>query len=160
MFRNMRRANQLLSEAETERILKEGSTGVLAVSGDDGYPYTVPLNYVYIDGKIYFHCAREGHKIDALKRNDKVSFCIISDDKVVPELFATAFRSVIVFGRARILDADEEIIKAVWAIADKYSPEYHEKAKEEISSGLEAMYIVEITVEHMTGKQAKKSVMG
>ncbi len=108
MFREMRRKKQLLSEAETIEILKTGTSGVLGVSGDDGYPYTVPLSYVYQDGKLFFHCAQEGHKIDAIGRNDKVSFCVIHQDKIIPEKFTTHYRSAIAFGRARILTDEGE----------------------------------------------------
>lgn len=72
MFRKMRRYRQQLSQEETISILKSGKTAVLGVLGDDGYPYTVPINYVYADGKIYFHGAKSGHKIDAIKRCGRV----------------------------------------------------------------------------------------
>ena len=85
MFREMRRKKQLLSEEACIAVLDRGTSGVLAVSGDDGYPYTVPLSYVYCDGKIYFHSAKSGHKIDAIKNSSKVSFCVIDQDKIVPE---------------------------------------------------------------------------
>ena len=109
MFRKMRRFKQQLSNDEALEILKNCKSGVLAVSGDDGYPYTVPLNFVYKDGKIYFHCAKNGHKLDAIKQNKKVSFCVIEKDEVDSEKLTTLFRSVVVFGKAEIMENEEKI---------------------------------------------------
>ena len=109
MFRPMRRNKQALSPAQCEAVLARGSSGVLAVSGDDGYPYAVPLSYVYAGGRLYFHCAAAGHKLDAVRRCPKASFCVIDQDRVVPEEYTTYFRSVIVFGQVRELtDAAEK----------------------------------------------------
>ena len=85
MFREMRRKKQRLSAEACEAILAEGTSGVLAVDGDGGYPYAVPLSYVYQDGKLFFHCAKSGHKLDAVRRNPRASFCVIGQDRVVPE---------------------------------------------------------------------------
>ncbi len=85
MFRELRRKNQQLSETEARSILKNGTYGVLSVQGDDGYPYGVPMNYVYGDDAIYFHCAKEGHKLEGFQRSDKVSFCVVGEDEVIPE---------------------------------------------------------------------------
>ena len=79
----------MLSQEETERILKEGTSGVLALAGDEGYPYAVPISYVYDGEKIYFHCAKQGHKLDAIARNPKASFCVVEKDQVVPEAYTT-----------------------------------------------------------------------
>lgn len=107
-FREMRRCKQALERTVVEDILRRGSSGVLAVLGDDAYPYAVPLSYVYADGKLYFHGAKEGHKIDAIRQHAKASFCVIDRDAVVPEEYTTYFRSVIAFGRMRILETDAE----------------------------------------------------
>ena len=90
MFREMRRKNQQLPRGECCRILEEATSGVLAVSGDDGYPYAVPLSFAYADGRLYFHVAKSGHKLDALRRNPKASFCIIERDEIVPAEYTTA----------------------------------------------------------------------
>ncbi len=157
MFREMRRKNQLLKDSESAQILKERTSGVLAVSGDGGYPYAVPLSYVYADGKIYFHCAKEGHKLDAIKRNGKVSFCVVDCDNVVPDEYTTYYRSVIVFGRARIL-SDEEKRAPLEKLAAKYTPDDAEGRKKEIERFFERVCMVEIEIEHMTGKEAKELV--
>ena len=152
-FRPMRRTRQELSPAETEDILRSGSTGVLAVLGDGGYPYTVPLNYVYRDGKIYFHCAKEGHKFDALTREPKVSFCVIARDDVIPDEFATYYKSAVAFGHARLLDG-AEAEKAVYDLGFKYNP-VPEKVRAEVAKDLAHVACFEITIDHLTGKQAK-----
>jgi len=96
-FRTMRRSRQLLSQEESESVLKRGSHGVLACLGDGDYPYAVPLNYVYYEGKIFLHSAREGHKVDAILRHPKVSFTVVDEDTIVPAQYTSCFRSVIVF---------------------------------------------------------------
>lgn len=155
MFREMRRNRQKLTREETIAILERNTHGVLAVSGDDGYPYAVPLSYVYADGKICFHCALTGHKIDAIMRNEKVSFCVVDQDKVVPERFTTHFRSVIAFGRARIL-TDEEKRAPLTKLAEKYSPGLNSDA--EIAGGIARMHMIEITIDHMAGKQCRELI--
>lgn len=152
----MRRIKQQLSDERALQILKDGKTGILAVNGDDGYPYTVAVNYVYFNDKIYIHSAKEGHKIDAVKSSDKVSFCVIGNDEVFEKKFTTLFRSTVVFGRAKILDDindKDEIIKAVTALGLKYNPD-KDGVEKEIKKYLDVMCCIEITPEHITGKEA------
>lgn len=154
MFREMRRKRQLLPAEETETILRGATSGVLAVLGDEGYPYAVPLSFVYADGKIYFHCAKSGHKLDAVKREPKASFCVTAQDEIVPEEYTTHYKSVIVFGRARVVEDESEMRKAIEALAIKYNPtdtpENRERAIQKEWRGL-AMLALEI--EHKTGKE-------
>ena len=103
-------------------MLRSCTSGVLAVHGDGGYPYAVPLSYAYDDGRLFFHCAAAGHKLDAIARSDKVSFCVIAADEVVPSTFTTHFRSAVVFGRARVLTDDAQRRHALECLAKKYSP--------------------------------------
>ena len=103
MFRAMRRARQQMISEDALAIMEKGRTGVLAVAGDDGYPYAVPLNYVWHEYKIYFHCATAGHKLDAIQSCDKVSLCVVDRDQVDAEKFTTLYRSCVAFGRARVL---------------------------------------------------------
>lgn len=153
MFREMRRKKQELAQEECVKILNKGTSGVLAVSGDEDYPYAVPLSYVYHDWKIYFHCAKEGHKLDAIERNDKVSFCVIDQDRVIPEEYTTYFRSVIAFGKARKIEDEEEKRKTLEILAVKYSPD-QEGLSKEIDGQLKRVTMVELSIEHMTGKEA------
>lgn len=155
MFREMRRNKQMLSLEECIDILNKGTSGVLAVTGDDGYPYTVPLSYVYYESKIYFHCAKTGHKIDGIKRDNKVSFCVVAQDHVMPEEYTTYYRSVVVFGKARIVENGDESKELAEILTAKYLPEEpKEKRDKYIEDSDGRFYIVEITAEHMTGKEA------
>ena len=153
MFREMRRIRQQLPKAECEEILKNAKTAVLGVNGDDGYPYPVPVNFVYADGKIYFHGAKTGHKIDAIRACDKVSLTVIAKDDVVKEELTTYFKSVILFGRARILETDEEIFHAAEVFGMKYLPD-KAAVEKEIKREWNGLCCVEIAIEHMTGKEA------
>lgn len=155
MFPEMRRRQQQLSSEESIQVLKNGTHGVLAVLGQNGYPYTVPLSYVYEKGKIFFHCAKTGYKLEALKKEDKVSFCVVDQDDIVPEEYTTYFRSVIVFGRARILQNEEEKRQAIQLLARRYSPmESDLHLHTAIEKGIHALCMVELNIEHMTGKEA------
>lgn len=155
MFREMRRKRQLLSEKETIAVLENGTSGVLSLLGDDGYPYAVPISYVYTDNRIFFHGAKSGHKIDAVRKCNKASFCVIDQDNVVPEEYTTYFRSVIVFGKIRILTDENELRAAIEKLAVKYHPkDSMADRKQEISKELNLICMMELSVEHMTGKEA------
>ena len=155
MFRGMRRKRQQLTEAECAQILNRNTSGVLAVLGDEGYPYAVPMSYVY-DGKtLYFHCAKSGHKLDAIKSCDKVSFCVVDQDDVVPQEYTTYFRSVILFGRASVLNNEEEILSAIEKLAIKYYPTDSKENRDiAIKKEYAAMCIIKIAIDHMTGKES------
>lgn len=156
MFSEMRRKNQALDRAECESILTLCTHGVLALDGDDGYPYAVPLSYVYTDGRIFFHCAAEGHKLRAIRRNDRASFCVVSQDDVVPERFTTHYRSVIVFGRVRELEGSDKRA-AIELLARRYSPNEPDAAiAAEIDGSFAHMCVLELIIEHMTGKEARE----
>lgn len=153
MFREMRRKKQLIPENEVLEILAKGTTAVLGVIGDEGYPYTVPINYTYNDGKVYFHCAKTGHKLDAIKACDKVSLCVVAKDEVFSEELNTHFQSIIMFGKARILETDEEIVRAAQIFGLKYNSD-KSIIDNEIKKDWDNLCVVEITVEHMTGKES------
>ena len=149
----MRRKRQQLPAEESKAILERMTNGVLALYGDEDYPYAVPVSYVYAEGKIYFHSAVNGHKVDAIRRNERVSFCVVERDDVRPAEFTSYFKSVVVFGKARILADETEKRAALDLLAEKYSP--GEAGKEaEIARGIQHLLMVEITVEHITGKES------
>lgn len=157
MFREMRRKNQQLQEEECHRILQTATSGVLAVAGDDGYPYAVPLSFAYADGRLYFHTAKSGHKLDALRRNPKTSFCVIEQDKIVPAEYTTYFRSVIVFGKTRIVEDNAEKRRGLELLADKYSPDETAESREaEIGKLINALYVIAMEIVHMTGKESRE----
>ena len=153
MFREMKRSKQLLSMEETAAVMDRCTNGALACLGDDDYPYSIPLSYVYFNEKIYFHSAKVGHKIDAITKNPKVSFTVIDEDTIVSEKYTTYFRSVIVFGKARIVEGDERL-DAFKALVEKYSGDQPEEAKQREVTGCTQAYIVAIDVEHINGKEA------
>jgi len=152
MFRGMRRKRQLLPEEQTVAMLQSCTSGVLAVQGDDDYPYAVPLSFAYEDGKLFFHAATAGHKLEAIERNEKVSFCVIAADDIVPSRFTTHFRSAVVFGRARILTEDGEKRHGLDCLAKKYSPDYLDAVDAEIERDWDRVCVIELAIEHMTGK--------
>lgn len=148
----MRRFKQLLDREYTDTILYKITNGVLAVNGDEGYPYAVPVSYAY-DGKaIYFHSAKTGHKIEAIMRNPKVSFCVVGEDNIIPEKFTTYFRSVIAFGQAEILSDEAEIMYGLKLLSEKYSPGID--PTQEITGGINRLNVIRINIESITGKEA------
>ncbi|MCC8073659.1 MAG: pyridoxamine 5'-phosphate oxidase family protein [Clostridiales bacterium] len=156
-FREMRRKKQELSYDECIKILEKNTSGVLSVLGDGGYPYAVPLNYVYFDNKIYFHCARSGHKLDAVKNCDKASFCVINQDVVVPEEYTSHYQSVILFGRASVVTNEAEIHDSITKLAIKYAPnDTADNRNKAIENDYNLLCMLKIEIEHITGKQAKE----
>lgn len=151
----MRRKKQALSKEECAAILNRGTSGVLALAGDNDYPYAVPISYVYDEGKIYFHCAKSGHKLDAINRKAKVSFCVIDQDQIVPEEYTSYFRSVIVFGTMRILNDDSEKRNAIDKLALKYAPnDTVENRRNAIEREWKPLCLLEMGIDHMSGKEA------
>lgn len=157
MFREMRRSKQLLALEDTIAVMNRCTNGVLACLGDEGYPYAVPLSYVYANNKIYFHSAKEGHKVDAIIHNPKVSFTVIDEDKIVSEKYTTYYRSAIAFGKARIVEGDEWY-DAFKALVEKYSKDQPEAEKHKEITGCTKSLIIAIDIEHMTGKEALELV--
>jgi nitroimidazol reductase NimA-like FMN-containing flavoprotein (pyridoxamine 5'-phosphate oxidase superfamily) len=154
MFREMRRKKQQLSEEACIHVLEKGTSGVLAVYGEDGYPYAVPLSYVYDNHKLYFHSALSGHKIDSIKGNAKVSFCVIDQDQVVAEEYTTYYRSVIAFGTAKILESESEKRNTLEVLAAKYSPEQVQGRKQEINKSIHHLSMIELSIDYISGKEA------
>lgn len=131
---------------------------MLALLGDGGYPYAVPMSYCYVNGKIFFHCAKSGHKIDAVRSCGKASFCVIDQDQIVPAEFTTYFRSAIAFGRIREIQDDAEKLAAITLLAEKYSPDYTEGRIAEIQREFNVLCMLELRIEHMSGKEALELV--
>ena len=153
-FRAMRRKRQQLSEEESIGILKKATAGTLALLGDGGYPYAVPISYVYADGKLYFHSALSGHKVDAIRNCNKASFCVINKDDVQPEKYTTYFCSVIAFGRIHIIEDEQEKLETARLLGDRYNPNQEEALQKELEKGLSRMMMIRFDIEHLTGKQA------
>ena len=153
-FREMRRKRQQLTGAESISILGNSTSGTLALLGDGGYPYAVPISFVYHDGKLYFHSALSGHKVDAISNCDKASFCVIDQDEVHGEQYTTYFRSVIAFGRIRIIEDEIEKQAAARLLGNRYNPNQDEALQKELDRGLHRMLVLCLEIEHLTGKKA------
>lgn len=158
MFREMRRFKQQISEEECIRILKEEPRGVLSMLGDDGYPYGIPISHYYSedDGKIYFHGAKVGHKIDAIKANDKVSFCVYDKGYRREGEWALNINSVIVFGRIHLVEDEDKARMICTKLCRKFTDD-EEYLKKELENALPRVQCLELTIEHMTGKLVNES---
>ena len=155
LFREMKRFNQQLPMDQTLEILNRNNSGVLAVHGDEDYPYAVPMNYFYEDGKIYFHTHKTGHKMDAITKNGKASFCVIERDQFISEEYTNHYRSAIAFGQAKILTDEKEIFEASLLWAEKLCASETPKHREEtIQKQLPTLGMIVLEIEHVTGKEA------
>jgi len=155
MFREMRRKKQIPKNDEALKILEKGKSGVLALLGDNGYPYAVPISYVYHDSRLYFHGSKNGHKIDAIRKYEKASFCVINEDRIVPEEYTTYFRSVVAFGKIHIMENEHEMKKAIQILAAKYHPADSVQGREEaILREWKPLCMIEFDIEHLSGKEA------
>ena len=152
MFYEMRRKDRMLSEEETKDILAKGTYGVLSTIGEDGCPYGVPVNYVYANGSVYFHCAAGiGHKIVNMSYNNHVSFTVVTNAAVFPEGLTTKYESAIVFGTAECLKNEEKRL-ALIALVKKAAPEFMEKGMTAIEKSFEVTDIYKINISQMSGK--------
>lgn len=153
MFRELMRKKQALSSEECIRILKDEPRGVLSVLGDDGYPYGMPMNHYYseADGKLYFHGGKTGHKIDAMRRTDKASFCVYDEGFVRDGEWAKNIRSVIVFGRIEFIEDRETTYRISAALSRKFTDDdaYIQRELEQSGPGT---LLFSLTPEHITGK--------
>ena len=158
MFRKMRRFKQQLSLEECIAVLKSETRGVLSLFGDDGYPYGVPMNHWYCDndGKIYFHGAKEGHKIDSLIRNDKVCYTVFDKGYRNSGEWALNVKSVVVFGRISIVSDEEKTKSICTALCRKFTDDetYLER---ELKNALSRVLCLELTPEQITGKLVNES---
>ncbi len=153
MFRKMRLEANMMTNKEAVEMLNEAKNGVLAVSGDEGYPYAVPVSFAYHNGKIYFHSTSDtSHKIESIKKDPRISFCVVTQDNIIPEAFNTLYRSVILFGKARVLTDAKEIEQGIMTIVKKYAGAHMEAGRNYMNAEAGNFCVVEIEVEHMTGK--------
>jgi len=147
----LRRKDRAITKDEAIAILNKAEYGVLSTSNENSKPYGVPLNFCIINNSIYFHCAVEGEKIDNLKQNKSVSFCIVGGTELLPEKFGTKYESVIVSGEA------EEVFKqdkqnAMEGLLHKYSPEFIDQGIKYIQGKKEKTRVFKIIINKITGK--------
>ena len=157
MFRPIRKKKNELSTEDTKQILREARRGVLAVNGEDGYPYAIPINFIYDEtaGRIYFHSSRTGYKLDAIKVCDKVCFTAYGTEIVREEAWAPHMRSAVVFGRCRLLESTPETMALLKRLAMKYYPD-EALADQAILEGGRAVRMCEIEIEHLSGKEVQE----
>ena len=160
MFREMRRYKQQISKEECIRILKNQLRGVLSMLGDDDYPYGIPLNHWYCEenGRLYFHCAKSGHKLDAVRKYDKVSYCVLDEGFRKEGEWALNFRSVVVFGRMRVVDEEDDALrrKISTGLCKKFT-EDEAFLQNELTNALPRACFLELIPEHLTGKMVNES---
>ncbi len=155
MERKIRRDDRAIPDSEAKEILQAREYGVLSTVSADGQPYGVPVSYSYVGDVIYFHCAQEGHKLDNLNGNNKVSFCVVGKTQVLPDKFATNYESVIVFGKAFEVTGDEKHAGLV-EILKKYSPDFMDKGRRYIEGDGPKARVYKIVIDSITGKARKK----
>lgn len=158
MFREMRRFKQQLTVEECVKVLKEEPRGILSVHGENGYPYGIPMNQYYDEkeNKIYFHCAKEGHKLDAVLKNEKVSFCVYDQGYRKEGDWALNIRSIVIFGRIHVVTDPDIVLDKVRQLGLKYYPN-PESVEEEIRKAIARVQLLELTIDHMTGKLVNES---
>lgn len=147
----MRRIEKLLPKERTEEILINGEYGVLSTIGESGYPYSLPINYIYMNDSIYVHGAKEGHKVDNIRFDPKVSFSVVDDSEVIPNQFETYYESVIAFGSAEEIEGKEKNL-ALEAFIYKYSKDFLTQGMKYINNSKDNTTIIKINIQHMTGK--------
>lgn len=157
MFRTIRRKKNEIDMGAAKALLLTNRRGVLAVNGDDEYPYAIPINYIYDADtqKIYFHGAKTGHKVEALRACDKVCFTVFGNETVKEESWAPFLQSVVVFGRCHLVEAGERSIALLKKLAMKYYPS-EKLVDEAIDRAGKITQIFEIEIEHISGKEVQE----
>lgn len=140
-----------MTHEEILEVLKDGEYGIISTIGEDGYPYGFPMSYITMDEHIYFHCALDGHKLDNIKYNSKVSFCVVGETKLIPEDLDTGYKSVIVFGNAKEVQGEEKV-RALIQIVKKYCEGFEHKGKFEAERDKDITTVLKISIDYATGK--------
>jgi uncharacterized protein len=151
MHRSVRRKDREIDSEKATQLLAEGEYGFLATAGLDGQAYGVPLNYVFKNNSLFFHCAPEGHKLDNIRANPKVSFCVVGKAKILSEKFSTEYESVIAFGKASEVEGEEKS-QALLYLVEKYSPNFLEQGKTFIAKYFDKTSVIKMDLQHITGK--------
>lgn len=156
-FRPLRRKTKEINIEDAKALLENARIGVLSVNGDDGYPYAVPVNFLYSkeENRIWFHGARAGHKADSIEKNDKVCFTVFGNETVKEEAWAPYVKSAVIFGRCRRIGDSERAMAVLREFAGKYYPD-KDLIEEEISASAKAVRMFEIEIEHMSGKEVQE----
>ena len=153
MFPKMRRSKAEMNIEDTISLLTRCDEGVLGTIGINGYPHTTPINYVYYNKKIYMHSAKEGYKLRNIENNDKVSFTVYDGIYIDEEKFTTKYQSAIAYGIAKIIPGNKEILME---LIKKYSKSFAAEGLEYVNKSFDTTFLIEITIDHITGKIRKK----
>lgn len=148
----IRRRDRALDEAQALAILEKAEWGVLATVDADGWPYAVPMNHALVEGALLLHSAREGHKLQNLRVNTRVSYCVVTQADTLPLELATRYESVIAFGRARLLMDEGERLAALQALGARFAPDHPEAVAREIAKDAFRTAVLRISIERVTGK--------
>ncbi|MBE6835453.1 MAG: pyridoxamine 5'-phosphate oxidase family protein [Ruminococcaceae bacterium] len=153
MFREMRRKKQQITNEECISVLKETKRGVLSLMGEDGYPYGIPMNHWYCeeDGKIYFHGAKQGHKLDAIKMNNKVGYCVYDEGYRKDGDWSLNIKSVVIFGTIKPVESEEKAKEICTFLVKKFTDD-EEYLEKELKNAFPRVLCLELTIDHMTGK--------
>lgn len=155
MFHKMRRTAQAMEGSDCRQVLERNTSGVLSLLDENGYTYGVPMSYLPVGNTVYFHCAKVGAKLDAIRHHDRVSFTVVDCDRVIPDSFTTHYRSVIAFGRIRILTEDAEKETAIRALAQRYSPGGSvARLEKTVAEEMDNLAILALEIEHLSGKES------
>ena len=152
MERKMYKPDRQLPVEEMKALFEKGHHGTLSVNGDDGYPYAIPVNYVYMNDKIYIHSAKYGYKVEALEKDNKVCFSAILNSEIVQPACTAAFESVVAFGKVRFLEDGDEKLAALTAFVDRFTPDFKEKNMKFLEGAYAKTAVICIDVESITGK--------
>ena len=151
-FKHMRLAENQMTEEDAKKQLEKASNGVLSLVGDNGYPITIPINFVYKGNKILFHGANDGQKYHLIEKEPKASFCVVTKDDIHPELITSLYESTVVFGTVREIKDDDAKMDVLVSVLEKYMPQVMEEGKKYIQDAWDAVACFELEIEHMTGK--------
>ncbi|NBI62668.1 5-nitroimidazole antibiotic resistance protein [Clostridiales bacterium] len=153
MKREMYKKERQMSEADVIKACQSGNHGTLSMIGDDGYPYATPVNYIYIDGKIYIHSAKYGYKVDCVNRDNKVCFSAIINAKVEQSKFTAAFQSIIAKGKIHAVEDEGERRKVLEQFIYKLSPDFVENGMKFVDGAIGKTLLLCMDIEEMTGKE-------
>ena len=157
MFRDMRRVDRNKGTLEGIEILKNSDVSFLStISVDDGYPYAIPMNHVYLEGNIYYHCSKKGHKLDNIKENSKVCVSAVSEYEFVPDKFTVGYKSVVVFGKASVVEDEDEKRMVLREVIKTYSIDYIEAGNEYVEKLFKITDVIKVVPEKISGKASKE----
>ena len=157
MFRQVRKKANEITVSSAKALIKKSRRGILAVNGDNGYPYAIPINYLFEEEsqKIFFHGSKVGHKVDAIKKSDKVCFTVYGNEQIKEETWAPYLQSALVFGRCKLIEDEDRAMKVLKDFAMKYYPSAR-MVEEEMKKAAKATQMFEITIEHISGKEVQE----